>query len=79
MALPEMMRNVKRWLKEIGKYAKEGVNKLLAGTKIVFTRKKVVEYRVANEFAAQPGLPVLKTSAKSSKNRVLMNAVDQLI
>ena len=45
--LRDTFTDVKQWLREIDRYASEGVNKLLVGNKSDLTSKKVVEYSVA--------------------------------
>ncbi|KAI7867925.1 RAB1A, member ras oncogene family [Spinellus fusiger] len=60
--------NVKQWMKEIDRYAAEGVNKLLVGNKNDLTDKKTVNYTAAKEFADSLSIPLLETSAKSATN-----------
>ncbi|PVU99360.1 hypothetical protein BB559_000768 [Furculomyces boomerangus] len=64
----ESFANVERWLQEIGRYASEGVNKLLVGNKCDLTESRVVDYTQAKEFADQLGIPFLETSAKDATN-----------
>merc|ERR1712001_762460 len=64
----ESFNNVKQWLQEIDRYACENVNKLLVGNKCDLTNKKVVDYTSAKEYADQPGIPFLETSAKNATN-----------
>ncbi|KAI9025249.1 putative GTP-binding protein ypt1 [Phycomyces nitens] len=60
--------NVKQWLREIDRYAAEGVNKLLVGNKNDMTDKKVVSSATAESLAESLGLPLLETSAKNALN-----------
>ncbi|OLY82764.1 GTP-binding protein ypt1 [Smittium mucronatum] len=64
----ESFNNVERWLQEIGRYASEGVNKLLVGNKSDLEDDRTVDYTQAKEFADQLGIPFLETSAKDSTN-----------
>ncbi|PVU92327.1 hypothetical protein BB561_003900 [Smittium simulii] len=64
----ESFNNVERWLQEIGRYASEGVNKLLVGNKCDLSESRAVDYTQAKEFADQIGIPYLETSAKDSTN-----------
>ncbi|XP_034055410.1 ras-related protein ORAB-1-like [Gymnodraco acuticeps] len=64
----ESFNNVKQWLQEIDRYASENVNKLLVGNKCDLTKKKVVDYTTAKEFAENVGIPFLEISAKSATN-----------
>merc|ERR1711963_182576 len=64
----ESFNNVKQWLQEIDRYARENVNKLLVGNKCDLTNKKVVDYTSAKEYADQLGIPFLETSAKNATN-----------
>jgi len=62
--------NVKRWLTEIDKYAREGVNKLLVGNKADNTEgdklsNRQVPAAEGRTFAEECGIPFLETSAKS--------------
>ena len=59
--------NVSRWLTEIDKYAREGVNKLLVGNKADFNdmdTRQVTQVQ-GREFAEKMDIPFLETSAKS--------------
>merc|ERR1712083_531755 len=62
------MGNVKHWLGEIDKYAKEGVNKVLVGNKCDLSSKKVVSYDEAKELAEEFSIPFMEASAKNSHN-----------
>ncbi|KAL0092591.1 GTP-binding protein ypt1 [Phycomyces blakesleeanus] len=64
----DSFNNVKQWMREIDRYAAEGVNKLLVGNKNDLTEKKVVDYTAAKEFADSLSIPLLETSAKSATN-----------
>ncbi|KAI9006250.1 ras family protein [Phycomyces nitens] len=64
----DSFNNVKQWMREIDRYAAEGVNKLLVGNKNDLTDKKVVDYTAAKEFADSLSIPLLETSAKSATN-----------
>eukprot|EP00300_Choanocystis_sp_HF-7_P002652 c12008_g1_i2.p2 GENE.c12008_g1_i2~~c12008_g1_i2.p2 ORF type:complete len:208 (+),score=62.89 c12008_g1_i2:37-660(+) len=64
----ESFNNVKQWLQEIDRYASDGVNKLLIGNKNDLQEKKVVETKVARDFADQLRIPFLETSAKDRTN-----------
>ena len=62
--------NVKRWLTEIDKYAREGVNKLLVGNKADGTTPEHMAVRQVSagegkEFAESVGINFLETSDKS--------------
>jgi len=56
--------NVTRWLTEIDKYAREGVNKLLVGNKSDAGEGRQVETAQGKEFAETRDIPFLETSAK---------------
>uniref|UniRef100_A0A7S0LEA0 Uncharacterized protein n=1 Tax=Coccolithus braarudii TaxID=221442 RepID=A0A7S0LEA0_9EUKA len=66
----ESFTNVKRWLTEIDKYARENVNKLLVGNKVDLvlddgdTRLRKVKLADGKAFAEQLGVKFLETSAK---------------
>ena len=64
----ESFTNVKTWLAEIDRFASEGVVKLLVGNKSDLVNKKVVDSKVAQEFANQLNIKFLETSAKNSDN-----------
>jgi len=64
----ESFHNVQLWLKEIDRYASEGVCKLLVGNKSDMITKKQVEFQTGKEFADSLGIPFLETSAKNSTN-----------
>lgn len=67
----ESFNNVKRWLTEIDKYARENVNKLLVGNKVDLAdlegdnRLRQVPTAVGKEFADSLKIPFLETSAKT--------------
>ena len=50
----ESFENVRMWLKEIERYAADGVEKLLIGNKSDLVTKKVVEYSIAKVRALPP-------------------------
>jgi len=64
----ESFKNVRHWLQEIGKYAKEDVRKLLIGNKSDLTSRKAVSYDEGKELADSLGVQFLETSAKSAHN-----------
>ncbi|KAI8143229.1 putative GTP-binding protein ypt1 [Fennellomyces sp. T-0311] len=64
----DSFNNVQMWLREIERYAAEGVSKLLVGNKNDLTDRKVVDYTAAKEFSDSSKIPVLETSAKDSTN-----------
>ena len=60
--------NVVRWLTEIDKYAREGVNKLLVGNKSDATEEgaeRQVSMTEGKAFAESKDIPFLETSAKN--------------
>ena len=67
----DSFNNVKRWLTEIDKYARENVNKLLVGNKSDLgeidaeTRLRQVTQQKGKEFAEALDIPFLETSAKT--------------
>lgn len=64
----ESFENVKEWLREIERYASEGVNRLLVGNKSDLVQKRVVASATAQKWADSVNLPLLETSAKNSSN-----------
>jgi len=64
--------NVKRWLTEIDKYARENVNKLLVGNKMDLDegdgKLRQVKHEKGKQFARDIDIPFLETSAKSGTN-----------
>ena len=64
----ESFHNVAQWASETERYAVEGVNIMLLGTKADATTKKVVDYSVASEFAKARGWSFTETSAKYATN-----------
>lgn len=61
----ESFNNVKRWLTEIDKYARENVNKLLVGNKIDLEDElRQVPTEDLKAYAAELDIPWLETSAK---------------
>lgn len=69
----DSFNNVKRWLTEIDKYARENVNKLLVGNKVdladveVGSKLRQVETDQGKSFADSLGIAFLETSAKLGK------------
>ena len=67
----DSFKNVKRWLTEIDKYARENVNKLLVGNKADLAedgdpnKMRKVPFSKGKEFADSLEIPFLETSAKS--------------
>jgi len=65
----DSFNNVKRWLEEINKYARENVNKLLVGNKLdlpeVSQQLRQVPQMKGKEFADNLEIPFLETSAKT--------------
>jgi len=65
----DSFNNVKRWLTEIDKYARENVNKLLVGNKLdlaeVSAQLRQVPQTKGQEFASNLDIPFLETSAKT--------------
>ena len=66
----ESYENVKNWLKEIDRYANEGVQKLIVGNKLDLAEagKRAVEYQEAKGFTDSQGLGYLEASAKNATN-----------
>merc|ERR1711988_996992 len=60
----ESFTNVKRWMQEIDKYARENVSKLLVGNKCDLDDQRKVSKGQGQDFAAQMDLQHLETSAK---------------
>ncbi|MDP1602858.1 MAG: protein kinase, partial [Legionella sp.] len=60
--------NVKQWLKEIDRYAREDVTKLLVGNKRDLHIERAVSFETAEELAENLGLQLLETSAKDNLN-----------
>ena len=66
----ESFGNVKRWLVEIDKYARENVNKLLVGNKVDLDEvagARRVQAAAGKSFAENLNIPFLETSAKSGQ------------
>jgi len=64
----ESFNNVKRWLKEIDKYARENVNKLLVGNKADLAddnELRAVQKHEGKNFADELGVQFLEASAKT--------------
>ncbi|KAI8068854.1 putative GTP-binding protein ypt1 [Thamnidium elegans] len=64
----ESFENVKEWLREIERYASEGVNRLLVGNKSDLTDKRQVTLSNSKKWADSVNIPILETSAKNSSN-----------
>lgn len=60
--------NLKNWFGEVEKHCSENIPRLLIGNKSDLTQKRVVETRVAQEYAASLGIPYIETSAKDQLN-----------
>lgn len=60
--------NLKNWFEEVKKHCAENIPRLLIGNKSDLTQKRVVEQRVAQEFAQSMEIPYIETSAKDSVN-----------
>ena len=60
--------NLEQWLKEVGKFAVEGVEKLLVGNKCDLVGQRQVNYEVARSFAEKLQISFIETSAKDSTN-----------
>ena len=65
----DSFNNVKRWLQEIDKYARDNVSKLLVGNKMDFgdsnSTLRQVSHSKGKEYADSLGIDFLETSAKS--------------
>ncbi|KAG2208102.1 hypothetical protein INT47_010464, partial [Mucor saturninus] len=64
----ESYENVKEWLREIERYASEGVNRLLVGNKSDLADKRQVTFAASKKWADSVNIPILETSAKNSSN-----------
>ncbi|GAA5808054.1 GTP-binding protein of the rab [Mucor flavus] len=64
----ESFENVKEWLREIERYASDGVNRLLVGNKSDLTDKRQVTLSNSKKWADSVNIPILETSAKNSSN-----------
>lgn len=64
----ESFENIKQWLFEINKYAREEVNKILVGNKCDLKNKRVISKQAGKEYAEELGIEFIETSAKSSQN-----------
>ena len=64
----ESFTHVKNWLQEIDRCAPTNVSKLLIGNKCDLTKKQVVDFTTAKEYADQLQVPFLETSAKNATN-----------
>merc|ERR1712199_109831 len=60
--------NVKQWLAEIERYACSSVNKLLVGNKNDLPQNRAVPTEEATKFAAEMGIELIETSAKTATN-----------
>ena len=65
----DSFKNVKRWLTEIDKYARDNVSKLLVGNKMDFgdsdAKLRQVSHSKGKEYADELGIDFLETSAKT--------------
>ena len=68
----DSFNNVKRWLTEIDKYARENVNKLLVGNKSDLAEGnealRQVPKQKGEDYARELAIPFIETSAKTSVN-----------
>jgi Ras-related protein Rab-1A len=64
----ESYENIKIWLAEIDKYAKDDVCKLLVGNKSDLVLKREIDTSEAKEYADSLGIEYIETSAKNSIN-----------
>lgn len=62
----ESFNSVKNWHTEVQRYASEKVKVMLVGTKADLVQKRVVDRRVAEEFAAANGWEFAETSAQNN-------------
>ena len=60
--------NVRQWMTEIDRFARENVNKLLIGNKCDLEEKREVSYEEGMELAKSFDIPFLEVSAKNSTN-----------
>jgi small GTP-binding protein len=60
--------NLKNWFGEVEKHCSDNIPRLLIGNKSDLTQKRVVEQKVAMEYAASLGIPYIETSAKDTLN-----------
>uniref|UniRef100_A0A4X2JMT1 small monomeric GTPase n=1 Tax=Vombatus ursinus TaxID=29139 RepID=A0A4X2JMT1_VOMUR len=68
MSNPKSYASVKRWLKEVERYAGDSANKLLVGNKSDLVSEKMVDSVEAKKFADSLGITFLETSAKNASN-----------
>ncbi|KAG2381493.1 hypothetical protein C9374_006482 [Naegleria lovaniensis] len=59
-------REVAKWLDQIAKYGSENTPMVLVGNKSDLVAKRVIDRRVAEEFAKNMGMEYIETSAKNS-------------
>lgn len=64
----ETFKNVKRWMIEIEKYARENVSKLLVGNKNDLTDQRAVSHEDGKAEASRLQIPFLETSSKAAIN-----------
>ena len=60
--------NVREWVREVQRYAREDANKLLVGNKNDLVDRRVVEFDQGQALANKLGMPFLETSAKTAEN-----------
>jgi len=63
----ESFSNLQFWFREVDRYC-ENVKMVLVGNKVDLSKKRVVEYTVAKDFADSKNLPYIETSAKENIN-----------
>ena len=64
----ESFENVKNWLTEIDRFAKEGVLRVLVGNKCDLEEKRKISTAKGKELADSYGIKFLETSAKNTVN-----------
>eukprot|EP00667_Euglena_gracilis_P021962 EG_transcript_24244 len=62
----ESFQNCKKWMSDVETYCPADVTKMMIGTKVDLTSKRVVSFQDAQAFADQYGCPYFETSAKAS-------------
>ena len=60
--------NVKQWMQEIDRYAKQDVSRFVVGNKSDLEAQRAVPKESGQSFAASLGVPFMETSAKNSDN-----------
>ena len=64
----ESFENVKNWMTEIDRFAKEGVLRVLVGNKCDLEEKRKISTAKGKELADSYGIKFLETSAKNTVN-----------